>query len=177
MLTSNNVRGEHLLWLTPILYIWVAGFTQPIQSIIVLNDGSFYVFSFLTTLVIFLTSIAIPYFLHKHFRETKNRSIIVSWLHILSSTSLILAILLIYTYSAPIDRDWMNYPLLRPNFNRWHFMNDVAIVLFASFLVIQGMYIVYGVSKLIKQKISSSNSNGMELYEYRNQQPMVNPAL
>lgn len=177
MLTSNNVRGEHLLWLTPILYIWVAGFTQPIQSIIVLNDGSFYVFSFLTTLVIFLTAIAIPYLLHKHFRETKSRSIIVSWLHILSSASLILAILMIYTYSAPIDRDWMNYPLLRPNFNRWHFMNDVAIVLFAIFILIQGIFMVYGFSKLIQQKLSASNNNDMELYEYGNQQPMVNPAL
>ena len=177
MLTSNNVRGEHMLWLTPILYIWVSSITQPIQSIIVLNDGSFYVFSFLTTLIIFLSAIAIPYLLHKHFRETKSRSIIISWLHILSSAALILAILMIYTYSAPIDRDWMNYPLLRPSFNRWHLMNDIAIVLFAIFIFIQGIFIVYGFTKLIQQKLSNSQNNDMEMYEYGRPQPMVNPAL
>lgn len=177
MLTSNNVRGEHLLWLTPILYIWVAGIIQPNQNIVVLNDGSFYVFSFLTTMIVFLTAIAIPYLLHKHFREKKSRSIVISWLHILSSVSLILAILLIYTYTAPIDRDWVNYPLLRPSFNRWHFMNDVAIVLFAIFLFIQGIFIVYGLSKLMLQKLSASQSNDLAMYEYGNKQSRVNPAL
>lgn len=177
MLTSNNVRGEHMLWLTPVLYIWVSGITQPTQIILVLNEGSFYVFNALTTLITFLSAIGIPYYLHKHFRETNTRNIAISWLHILTSATLILAILLIYTYTAPIDRDWINYPLLRPRFNRWQFMNDVAIVLFAVFILIQAIYIVYGLSKLIQQKLSASNHNDLEMYDYAKQQPMVNPAL
>jgi len=177
MLTSNNVRGEHMLWLTPVIYIWATGITQSTQTFVVLQDGSFHIFNFFTTLIIFLAAIAIPYLLHKHFRETNSRSIVISWLHILASSGLTLAILLIYTYAAPIDRDWLSYPLLRPNFYRWQFLNDVAIVLFQIFLFIQAAYIVYGLSKIAQQKMKGAYRQDLELYDYNNQQPMVNPAL
>lgn len=179
MLTPKNVRGEHLLWLTPVLYIWLANITAPVQTIVVFNDGDYYLFSYFTTVIIFLSVIALPYFLHKYFRENKTRSIVVSWMHILTTVIIMFTILLIYTYTPPIDREWRYYPILRPNFARWRLFNDIAIVLFGVLVLVQISYLIYGLSKLFQQKRAKlqNNSTEMELYQFNQNQAIVNPAL
>jgi hypothetical protein len=180
MLTPKNVRGEHLLWLTPVLYIWVANITAPIQTIVVFNDGIYYLLSYFTTAVIFLSVIGLPYFLHKYFRKNKTRSIVVSWMHILSSVIIMFTILLIYTYTPPIDREWRYYPLLRPNFARWRLFNDIAIILFVTLILVQVTYLIYGFGKLFQQKragLQQSNTSGMELYQFSQNAAISNPAL
>ena len=180
MLARKNVRGEHLLWLTPILYIWVANITAPVQTIVVFNDGMYYILSYFTTAVIFLSVIGLPYFFHKYFRKNKSRSIVVSWMHILSSVIIMFTILLIYTYTPPIDHEWRYYPLLRPNFARWRLFNDIAIILFVTLIAIQVTYLIYGIAKLINQKRSGYqpiSKRGMELYRYNQNTAISNPAL
>jgi len=34
MLTTSNIRGENLLWLTPIVFTWLATFTAPVQLVL-----------------------------------------------------------------------------------------------------------------------------------------------
>lgn len=179
MLTPKNVRGEHLLWLTPVLYIWLANITAPVQIIVVFTDSIYYVFSYYTTVIIFLSVIGIPYFLHKNFRENNTRSIVISWMHILTSVILMFTILVIYTYTPPISREWRFYPTLIPNFIRWRTFNDIAIVLFLSLIVVQIAYIIYGLSKLFQQKRDSirSYSTDLELYDFDQNPALANPAL
>ncbi len=152
MLNTDNVRGEHILWLTPVIYTWLASFTAPIQMILFFFDNTYYVLSFLTSSIVFIALIGVPYLLHKHFRENATRNIIISWMHILSSVFLMLGILIIYTYTPPINREWRYYPILNPNFERWRTMNDRAIFLFQLFVGIQIMFFVYGLTKLYYQR-------------------------
>lgn len=166
MLTPNNARGEHLLWLAPMLYIWYASIIAPVQSIVIFWDTNYYTISFLTTSIIFLAFVGIPYLLHKHFRENRTRNLAISWMHILSSVLLALSILLIYTYNPPIDKEWRYAPILLPNYERWRLLNDFAIVLFAIFGLVQIVYSVYGLSKLIRAKFGRANSSELGQYSF-----------
>lgn len=179
MLTPKNVRGEHLLWLTPVLYIWLANITAPVQIVVVFSNSIYYVLSYYTTVIVFLSVIGIPYFIHKNFRENNTRSIVISWLHILTSVILMFTILIIYTYTPPISREWRYYPLLIPNFERWRLFNDIAIVLFLSLIVVQITYIVYGIGKLFQQKREGirTDSYDLELYNFDQNPALANSAL
>ncbi|MEI8075790.1 MAG: hypothetical protein WCH78_13655 [Bacteroidota bacterium] len=179
MLTPKNARGEHLLWLTPIVYMWLANITAPVQTIVIFNGGKFYLFSYFATAVIFLMIIALPYLLHEYFRENNNRSIVVSWLHILSSLIVMLGILVIITYTPTIDQEWRYYPIQRPDFVRWLVLNDIALGLFVTLILIQITYLIYGLGKLF-QRGGSQNlpiPTDLELFNYNQPPTNINPAL
>jgi hypothetical protein len=179
MLTPKNARGEHLLWLTPIVYMWLANITAPVQTIVIFNGGKFYLFSYFATAIIFLMIIAFPYLLHKHFRENNTRSIIFSWLHILTTLIIMFGILVIITYTPPIDQEWRYYPIQRPDFVRWLALNNIALGLLAFLILIQISYLIYGVGKLF-QRGGSQNlpiQTDLELFNYDQQPTVINPAL
>jgi hypothetical protein len=166
MITTANVRGEHVLWLTPMVYAWLASYTAPVQMIMFFLNNTYYLLSFVTCTMVFLLLIAGPYLLHKHLRETKTRSIVIAWMHILSSFLLMVTILMIYTYTPPISREWRYYPIVQPSFERWRNMNSIAIVLFQLFLLIQVIYSVYGLSKIFHQKRVVRNKQVELSYSY-----------
>lgn len=175
MLTSNNVRGEHILWLTPMVYTCLASYTAPVQIVVFYFNANYYLLSFLSTTMIFIAIMAIPFVLHKHFRENSTRSISISWMHILSSAIIMVGILMIYTYTPPIDLEWKSNPIMRPELARWHFFNEFAIVLFQVFVLIQIAYSIYGFHKLYKQKRNQSNEND-DHYLFQTNKLMANNA-
>ena len=178
MYSTKNVRGEHLLWLTPILYIWLTSINAPIQSFIIFNDGDFYLVNFFYALVILLAIISIPYFIHRYLRKYDARSIIISWVHIVPTLLLILSIITIYAYAPPIDRSWKNSVLSNPNFIRWMNFNDAAITLFAVLLLVQLIYIIYGliVINQLKSEQSEMEDSEEETYTFDDHAIMINPA-
>lgn len=151
MLTTHNARGEHILWMSPMVYTWLATYTSPIQMVVFYANNKYYLLSYLSTTFLFILIMAVPYLLHKHFRENETRNIVVSWLHIISSVTIMIAILMIYTYTPPINRDWMHEPIVAPGLARWRFFNDFAFVLLQSFIFIQVLFTGYGVRKLFLQ--------------------------
>ena len=178
MYSTKNVRGEHLLWLTPILYIWLTSINAPIQSFIIFNNGDFYLVNFFYALVILLAIISIPYFIHRYLRKYEARSIIISWVHIVPTLLLILSIITIYAYAPPIDRSWKNSVLSNPNFIRWMNFNDAAITLFAVLLLVQLIYIIYGliVINQLKSEQSEMEDSEEETYTFDDHAIMINPA-
>ena len=178
MYSTKNVRGEHLLWLTPILYIWLTSINAPIQSFIIFNDGDFYIVNFFYALVILLAIISIPYFIHRYLRKYEARSIIISWVHIVPTLLLILSIITIYAYAPPIDRSWKNSVLSNPNFIRWMNFNDAAITLFAVLLLVQLIYIIYGLIVIyqLKSEQSEMEDSEEETYTFDDHAIMINPA-
>jgi hypothetical protein len=178
MYSTKNVRGEHLLWLTPILYIWLTSINAPIQSFIIFNDGDFYIVNFFSALVILLAIISIPYFIHRYLRKYEARSIIISWVHIVPTLLLILSIITIYAYAPPIDRSWKNSVLSNPNFIRWMNFNDAAITLFAVLLLVQLIYIIYGLIVIyqLKSEQSEMEDSEEETYTFDDHAIMINPA-
>ena len=178
MYSTKNVRGEHLLWLTPILYIWLTSINAPIQSFIIFNDGDFYIVNFFSALVILLAIISIPYFIHRYLRKYEARSIIISWVHIVPTLLLILSIITIYAYAPPIDRSWKNSVLSNPNFIRWMNFNDAAITLFAVLLLVQLIYIIYGLIVIyqLKSELSEMEDSEEETYTFDDHAIMINPA-
>ncbi len=178
MYSTKNVRGEHLLWLTPILYIWLTSINAPIQSFIIFNDGDFYLVNFFYALVILLAIISIPYFIHRYLRKYDARSIIISWVHIVPTLLLILSIITIYAYAPPIDRSWKNSVLSNPNFIRWMNFNDAAITLFAVLLLVQLIYIIYGLIVIyqLKSEQSEMEDSEEETYTFDDHAIMINPA-
>lgn len=178
MYSTKNVRGEHLLWLTPILYIWLTSINAPIQSFIIFNDGDFYLVNFFYALVILLAIISIPYFIHRYLRKYEARSIIISWVHIVPTLLLILIIITIYAYAPPIDRSWKNSVLSNPNFIRWMNFNDAAITLFAVLLLVQLIYIIYGLIVIyqLKSEQSEMEDSEEETYTFDDHAIMINPA-
>jgi uncharacterized membrane protein YuzA (DUF378 family) len=178
MYSTKNVRGEHLLWLTPILYIWLTSINAPIQSFIIFNDGDFYLVNFFYALVILLAIISIPYFIHRYLRKYEARSIIISWVHIVPTLLLILSIITIYAYVPPIDRSWKNSVLSNPNFIRWMNFNDAAITFFAVLLLVQLIYIIYGLIVIyqLKSEQSEMEDSEEETYTFDDHAIMINPA-
>ena len=178
MYSTKNVRGEHLLWLTPILYIWLTSINAPIQSFFIFKDGDFYLVNFFSALVILLAIISIPYFIHRYLRKYEARSIIISWVHIVPTLLLILSIITIYAYAPPIDRSWKNSVLSNPNFIRWMNFNDAAITLFAVLLLVQLIYIIYGLIVIyqLKSEQSEMEDSEEETYTFDDHAIMINPA-
>jgi hypothetical protein len=162
MITTANVRGEHVLWLTPIVYAWLASYTAPVEMIMFFLNNTYYLLSFVTSSMVFLLLIAGPYLLHKHFRENKTRSIVISWMHILSSTFIMVAILVIYSYTPPISREWRYYPITSPSYANWRNLNSIAIEMFKLFVLIQVIYSVYGLNKLFQQKKAVRQSHALQ---------------
>ncbi len=178
MYTTHHVRGEHLLWLTPILYIWLTSINAPIQNFIVFNDGNFYLFNFFSALVIFLLIVALPFYMHAYLRQHETRSIVISWLHIVPTLLLILAIITIYAYAPPIEISWRFSTLTNPNFTQWQIYNDVAIALFGTLLIIQVVFLLYGLIKIYQLKAdeSSNEDTDVDSYSFEDNQVMINPA-
>jgi hypothetical protein len=178
MYSTHHVRGEHLLWLTPILYIWLTSINAPIQTFIVLNDGEFYLFNFFSALIIFLLIVALPFYIHFYLRQHQNRSIVISWLHLAPTLLLILAIISIYAYAPPIEISWRSSPLTNPNFSQWQNYNDVAIALFEVLLFIQVIFLIYGLVKIYELKLEASYIDDTDVDSYSNDdnQIMINPA-
>ena len=166
MITTANVRGEHVLWLTPMAYAWLASYTAPVDTVMFFLNNTYYLMSFMTSAMVFLLLIAVPYQLHKRFRENKTRSSVISWMHIMCSFFIMLAILMIYTYTPPISREWRYYPIHRPNFDRWRNLNSMAIILFQVFVLLQVVYTVYGLNKLFMQKKAVRNKQRSLSYAY-----------
>ncbi|MEI6086589.1 MAG: hypothetical protein WCR66_03295 [Bacteroidota bacterium] len=178
MYSTKNVRGEHLLWLTPILYIWLTSINAPIQSFIIFNDGDFYLVNFFSALLIILAIISIPYFMHRYLRKYDARSIIISWVHIVPTLLLILSIITIYAYAPPIERSWKNSVLSNPNFLRWMNFNDAAITLLAVLILVQLIYIFYGLILINQLRAEQSDMEDLdqEIYTYDDHAVMINPA-
>jgi hypothetical protein len=178
MYTTHHVRGEHLLWLTPIIYIWLTSINAPIQNFIVFNDGNFYLFNFFSALVIFLIIVALPFYIHSYLRQHETRSIVISWLHIVPTLLLILAIITIYAYAPPIEISWRLSTLTNPNFTQWQIYNDVAIALFGTLLIIQVVFLLYGLIKIyqLKSYESSIEDTDLDTYSFEDNQVMINPA-
>lgn len=178
MYTTHHVRGEHLLRLTPILYIWLTSINAPIQNFIVFNDGNFYLFNFFSALVIFLLIVALPFYMHAYLRQHETRSIVISWLHIVPTLLLILAIITIYAYAPPIEISWRFSTLTNPNFTQWQIYNDVAIALFGTLLIIQVVFLLYGLIKIYQLKAdeSSNEDTDVDSYSFEDNQVMINPA-
>jgi hypothetical protein len=178
MYTTHHVRGEHLLWLTPIIYIWLTSINAPIQNFIVFNDGNFYLFNFFSALVIFLIIVALPFYIHSYLRQHETRSIVISWLHIVPTLLLILAIITIYAYAPPIEISWRLSTLTNPNFTQWQIYNDVAIALFGTLLIIQVVFLLYGLIKIyqLKSYESSIEDTDLDTYSFEDNQAMINPA-
>lgn len=178
MYSTKNVRGEHLLWLTPILYIWLTSINAPIQSFIIFNDGDFYLVNFFSALLIILAIISIPYFMHRYLRKYDARSIIISWVHIVPTLLLILSIITIYAYAPPIERSWKNSVLSNPNFLRWMNFNDAAITLLAVLILVQLIYVFYGLILINQLRAEQSDMEDIdqEIYTYDDHAVMINPA-
>jgi quinol-cytochrome oxidoreductase complex cytochrome b subunit len=141
-------------------------------------DDSYYLFNFFTTMLIFLCIVLLPYYLHTHLRKNNIRNIVISWLHILISSVLILAILSILTYIPPINRNWRYSPVQSPHFSNWILFNDIALVLFGILLFIQIVYLIYGFSKIRKHKEQIKyNQPEVEVILYNRDEVFINPAL
>lgn len=178
MYTTQNVRGEHLLWLTPILYICLTSINAPIQNFIVFNEGNFYLFNFTLALIIFLLIIALPFYIHVYLRKEDLRNIVISWVHIAPSILLILAIITIYAYAPPIDISWKNAPLSHPNFLQWQIYNNVATALFEALIVIQTVYVIYGLYKINQLRLEQYRNieSDYDTYSFDDSEVMINPA-
>ncbi len=178
MYTTQNVRGEHLLWLTPILYICLTSINAPIQNFIVFNEGNFYLFNFSLALVIFLLIIALPFYIHIYLRKQDLRNIVISWVHIVPTLLIILAIISIYAYAPPIEISWKNAPLSNPFFLQWQIYNKVATTLFEVLIVIQTIYIIYGLSKINQLRIEQYRNNVSEFdpYSFEESEVMIHPS-
>jgi hypothetical protein len=178
MYTTHNVRGEHLLWLTPIIYIWLTSLNAPIQNFIVFNEGNFYLFNFFSALVIFLLVIAIPYFIHRFLRKHDIRSIVISWVHIVPTLLLILSIITIYAYAPSIEISWKNAVLSNPNFMRWVIYNDVALSLFGVLILVQVIYIIYGliIINQLRSEQSDIEDDNQDAYSFDDHEVTINPA-
>jgi hypothetical protein len=89
-----------------------------------------------------------------------------------------LSIITIYAYAPPIEISWKNSVLSNPNFLRWIIYNDVAIALFEALIIIQIIYIIYGLIKINQFKSLQEDLNESELdtYTYDDNEVMINPA-
>jgi hypothetical protein len=142
------IRSENLLWIVPILYGMVSYFTSYSDVAMLFFDNSYILLSFPAIVGVLLATMIVPYMTHLMLREIGDRRFVIAWAHIGISIIMVVAILFIFSYSLPINIKWRFYVGELPAFKKWSYYNIVAINIIQTFIILQTIYVGYGLVTL-----------------------------
>lgn len=144
-MTAKYTRAEHLLWIVPIIYGFIAHSSAYSETILVQYKNVFHLFSFFNLTVIFLILLIAPYLIHAAIRKLEIGNNIIAFAHIALSLTLLMGITFIYSVNMPININWF-----RDNtgelslYTKWNYYNEMCISLFKIFIVVQLIFCAYG---------------------------------
>jgi hypothetical protein len=148
-MNTKFVRSEHLLWMIPILYgivVYITSYTDIVMSF---YEGAYFLITFPQLVTAFLVILTIPFILHWELRDRNLRDQVISWSHILLSTGIVVTILFIYSFTLPINVNWVYYTGVLPAVQKWAYYNSIAIILMKGFISLQIVYCAYAGIKLV----------------------------
>jgi len=148
-MNSKFIRSEHLLWMIPIIYGIIVYFTSYTEIVMSFYSGAYILVTFPQLIFAFLIFLILPFILQWELRDRDLRDRIIAWSHILLSTGIIVAVLFIYSFTLPINVNWVYYTGTLPAVQKWTYYNNMAILLIKCFLYIQVIYCTYGVAKWV----------------------------
>lgn len=171
-MSEKLLRSENLLWIVPIVYGIIAYFTSYSDVAMMFFDNSYILLSFPSLVGVLLAILIVPYMTHLMLREMEERKFIIEWAHIAISIVMAVAILFIYSYSLPINIKWRYYVGELPAYKKWSYYNIVAINIIQTFIIVQILYVSYGIITLINHfylQIRQQNNfaaNNLEMIEH-----------
>jgi hypothetical protein len=148
-MNSKFTRSEHLLWMIPIIYGVVVYFTSYTDIVMSFYAGAYILVTFPQLITGFLISLILPFILQWELRDHQLRDKIISWSHILLSIGIVVAVLFIYSFTLPININWVFNSGTLPAVQKWIYYNNMAVLLIKCFLSIQLIYCTYGVVKWV----------------------------
>ncbi|MBA4260209.1 MAG: hypothetical protein C0446_13675 [Chitinophaga sp.] len=151
-MSSRVVRAENLLWFAPILFGLLANYAAYSEKVLLFVDNQVYIFSFSSIIIICITIVTIPFIMHSVLRDLDLRNFFSSWAHIFFTCLLTTIILLIFTYSQPINLKWIYHAGELPAYRRWMYYNTMALGVLQLLVYLQAFYLVYGIGVLIKHR-------------------------
>ncbi len=163
------IRSENLLWIVTILYGMISYFTSYSDVAMLFFDNSYLLLSFPAVIGILLALLLVPYMTHILLREIGDRKFVIAWAHISISIIMVVSVLFIYSYSMPINIKWRFHVGELPAYKKWTYYNIFAINIIKTFIVVQTLYVSYGLATLAqhyyqinKQKHSKYTEDNIE---------------
>lgn len=171
-MTAKYTRAEHLLWIVPIIYGFMAYYSAYSEIILVRYNNVFYLYSFFDFIAIFLVFLIIPFVIQSTIRKLEIRNAIIAYAHIAFSAILVIGIMFIFSVNLPINVNWLyNTAGELSVLTKWSYYNEMCISIFKLFLALQIVYCIYGIKVLISNYMINRNPI-LTQHEYENELAM-----
>ncbi len=167
-MTAKYTRAEHLLWIVPIIYGFIAHYSAYSEIILVRYKNVFHLFSFFNLIAIFLIIMIIPYLIHSAIRKLDIGNNIIAFAHIALSLSLLIGITFIYSVNLPININWYHNNTGELSlYTKWNYYNEMCISLVKVFIIVQLVFSAYGTRLLVTNHILSRKP-ALNQHDYEN---------
>lgn len=159
MTTIQLKRAEHLLWIVPLFYGIVTNITAHVDGVFMYYNGLYFTLGFFLVTFFFLAILTIPFLLHLYLRKLGERQFILSWLHVVISIFMIMAVLFIFSINLPINPNWRYHIGELSQYSKWLYYNDMAIIITQLFIGVQVLFSVYSITNIIQYYLAQNKKN------------------
>ncbi|MBL7761510.1 MAG: hypothetical protein JNK08_12500 [Sediminibacterium sp.] len=147
-MTTKVIRAEHLLWMAPVLFVCMIYISSSLDKMMVYYLGEYFMISYSFITGFFLIALLIPFLLHILLRRIGLRNQMISWMHILLSIFMAVAISFIFNKNLPVNVNWRYHVGELGSFHTWEYYNSMGLLFVRFFLLLQILFSVYGLTTL-----------------------------
>jgi hypothetical protein len=152
-MSETSIRIENLLLLSPFVFLFLFISLMPNQPVpIILMDVTFMLSQVEATIVCFVLA-AVPYLFHYMLRKTNNGNIFLLDIHVAVSFLLICFLPIAYYQVPLISVHWEKDQFPMPVYEKWESTMRIVTFLWASYLIVQVVFIAYTVFTFARKKI------------------------
>ncbi|HJV20782.1 MAG TPA: hypothetical protein VJ552_12940 [Sediminibacterium sp.] len=147
-MTTKIIRAEHLLWMAPVLFVFIIYLSSAVDSMMVFYLGEYFMISYSLITLFFLAVLLVPYLLHILLRRIGARNLVISWLHILLSFLMAASVVFIFNKNLPININWRYHVGELGSFGQWNYYNSLGLLITRLFIAIQLLFSLYGLGSV-----------------------------
>jgi len=168
-MTTKVIRAEHLLWMAPVLFVFMIYISSSLDRMMVFYLGEYFMISYSFITGFFLIALLIPFLLHIVLRRKSMRNQVVSWAHILLSIFLAATVTFIFNKNLPVNVNWRYHVGELVSFQTWDYYNSLGLFFVRLFVILQILFSVYGITTIVMYYLARINHHNTDqehdLYE------------
>jgi hypothetical protein len=149
---ESLLRFENLLIFLPavIAYLLCIFADTNYCDVILFNDH--YVISHLQAGIFWVSILFIPYTFHYVLKKSGKDNLLIIFLHVCITLSIVFYLPVIYTQLPPVKFEWELLTAPPPAFEKWKTIVAQANLLWQTFIIVQVVFILYAVFVLFSGK-------------------------
>lgn len=149
---ESLLRFENLLIFLPpaIAYLLCIFANSNYCDVILFGDR--YVISHLQAGIFWLSILFIPFTFHYVLRKLHKDNLLVAFLHVCATLTIIFYFPIIYATLPPVKTEWRSLTLPPPSFEVWESIVAQANMLWKTFIIIQVAFIIYALNRIFSTK-------------------------